>query len=561
MVNESLILVERFLRGELTDAESDTLLALLEKDEQTRQFLRRNLAVDFLLYKNAKNLTSQQKQADEEPGWDELVRLQNAERPIPVIVAEYRAKQAEERRQNRLTRRALRFAKKCVWPDRWDWEESIAPVVTLLVTLTLGVMGLVFLLGHSDSIPITTMARVNETIDAVWEEGATAYQRGQLIDESFFQLKSGTIQLEMNNGVTVILEGPAELTVNNPLSVFCKSGKISANVSARGKGFAIDTPYGKVIDLGTEFFLDVSKMDSQVQVVKGKVHYLTPEHELIALHKNDVLKYNLEDKVQRPTAPVRGYISRERFETRVREQAVEQLAVRSDTLTEIRTMPELLLHFDMNDRRVRNIRNESEIAGDLQPSRIRGKRTEGALFDTYAVSFQEKRDGLTLHVPDSFDSLTIEAVVQVNLQEKRTHVLCSCNDLVDQPGTFLWQFTREGALQLQYTPATGDGLLNYTTVPCLTKEMNGTWVHLRIVMDAEKQRIVQFVNGRPVREATSYKVWSTWREETKPVVGDFVIGNYCGRVQSGANRTLSFPLSEFRLYNKAIYPEKTELNE
>jgi hypothetical protein len=71
----------------------------------------------------------------------------------------------------------------------------------------------------------------------------------------------------------VVLEGPAEFTMLGPMRARLNSGRIKMRVTeTTGHGFVVETPYGEVTDLGTEFGLDVSD--------KGKVGLVVFEGEV-----------------------------------------------------------------------------------------------------------------------------------------------------------------------------------------------------------------------------------------------------------------------------------------
>jgi hypothetical protein len=71
-------------------------------------------------------------------------------------------------------------------------------------------------------------------------------------------MKSGIAQIEFYQGARVLIEGPAELQLVSSGEATCTRGKLSANVPPQAKGFRINTPKGTIVDLGTEFGLDVS---------------------------------------------------------------------------------------------------------------------------------------------------------------------------------------------------------------------------------------------------------------------------------------------------------------
>jgi hypothetical protein len=61
------------------------------------------------------------------------------------------------------------------------------------------------------------------------------------------------------------------------MNVHVRSGKITADVGERGKGFVIETPQARVVDLGTRFGVDASNAEhTDVVVFKGQVELFEP---------------------------------------------------------------------------------------------------------------------------------------------------------------------------------------------------------------------------------------------------------------------------------------------
>lgn len=88
------------------------------------------------------------------------------------------------------------------------------------------------------------------------------------------RLASGRVELFFDRGAVLIVEGPADLQVVNSMRARARQGKITARVGADASGFAIETPAGEVIDLGTEFGLQVTQAGTtDVVVFRGKVDF------------------------------------------------------------------------------------------------------------------------------------------------------------------------------------------------------------------------------------------------------------------------------------------------
>ena len=82
----------------------------------------------------------------------------------------------------------------------------------------------------------------------------------------------GLLKLRLANDVSIELLAPARLSFIDPMHVRILSGKATVDVGPHGKGFILDAPQTRVVDLGTRFGVDASTTDSTgVVVIEGSV--------------------------------------------------------------------------------------------------------------------------------------------------------------------------------------------------------------------------------------------------------------------------------------------------
>jgi hypothetical protein len=79
------------------------------------------------------------------------------------------------------------------------------------------------------------------------------------------------VQLQLANGVTMIVEGPAEFEVKSGTAVSLSSGKLMATVPHTVQGFSVRTSSALIADLGTEFGVDAKADQTRVEVFQGRV--------------------------------------------------------------------------------------------------------------------------------------------------------------------------------------------------------------------------------------------------------------------------------------------------
>lgn len=85
-------------------------------------------------------------------------------------------------------------------------------------------------------------------------------------------LESGRLEVDLASGVRLEMFAPFRATFLDDMHVRLESGRLNADVGERGKGFTVYTDAGDVIDLGTEFGIEVDESgESRVAVFSGTV--------------------------------------------------------------------------------------------------------------------------------------------------------------------------------------------------------------------------------------------------------------------------------------------------
>lgn len=118
-------------------------------------------------------------------------------------------------------------------------------------------------------------------VSTLWTVGSWRHQEANVaqvaVEKSFpvssVRIDSGTANLALPNVGYVIVEGPAEFELIDAMRARLNRGRIKMRVTEKsGHGFTVETPFGNVMDLGTEFGLDVSeKGQAGVVVFDGAV--------------------------------------------------------------------------------------------------------------------------------------------------------------------------------------------------------------------------------------------------------------------------------------------------
>jgi hypothetical protein len=107
--------------------------------------------------------------------------------------------------------------------------------------------------------------------DVHWEPGSATPAAGGVVTAGRLRLRSGRLTLAFFSGVALTVEGPADLELRAADRVFCHHGKLRARVPRGAEGFAVLGPGFEILDLGTEFGLNLEPGGkSRVMVFQGE---------------------------------------------------------------------------------------------------------------------------------------------------------------------------------------------------------------------------------------------------------------------------------------------------
>ena len=118
------------------------------------------------------------------------------------------------------------------------------------------------------------MAATVAGLEAVrWAPDQPPLLPGQRLPRGIIKVESGFLKLQFDSQASLIVEGRARLEIlgRNAARLYC--GRAAAFVPDLAKGFILESPEGRVIDLGTRFGVEVDDQgNTEVHVLQGLVH-------------------------------------------------------------------------------------------------------------------------------------------------------------------------------------------------------------------------------------------------------------------------------------------------
>jgi hypothetical protein len=156
-------------------------------------------------------------------------------------------------------------------PRRW-WFGAVATAALLLVA----VFAVTSLLGQRVAPPVIEaqpFASVHYVRSVVWPTDlATPPRDGARIAPGALALNGGVVEVRFDNGVVLALEGPAQVDLWSRMQAQLRHGRLTTNVPPAAQGFTVVADHLRVIDLGTEAGIDLTKDGrAHVQVYTGAV--------------------------------------------------------------------------------------------------------------------------------------------------------------------------------------------------------------------------------------------------------------------------------------------------
>ncbi len=243
----------------ITQEEFEKFNAILKSDSESARFYN-ELMMTFLNFEEFGEKIAASENASQYPLDEETLQiLAQTEKVAPEVVVEDTGTVIVESAKNEpISKKPNKFFR----------------IYNILVSAA-AVLFFMFIL-YAHVFPPHYSVQVASVVDQVEVQWNSASEKLGIDDRVLtnqppYILDKGIVKLLYDEGVDVLIEGPAEFQVLAKDRVGLKYGKVYSIVSNGGLGFSVYTDNAKVIDLGTEFGVLVdSNGDTDIHVVKGK---------------------------------------------------------------------------------------------------------------------------------------------------------------------------------------------------------------------------------------------------------------------------------------------------
>lgn len=394
----------------------------------------------------------------------------------------------------------------------------------------------------------TGFAILTHSVNSVWSGKSPA--AGDLLPQGFLELESGLAQIEFFSGVSLVLEGEAALEIISPDEMRLLRGKLRAHVPRPAIGFQIHTPQGTVLDLGTEFALDVSESNSELHVIDGEVEWHEESEPEILLTQGQALQLN-EKKNSRFTANPERFTGPNQLAHKIAAYQTDRFTDWSQESQSTENHPDLLAYFPMNKLESWDRELPSKAHKILPGAIVGAKIVEGRWPQKEALDFSPNGSRVRVHIPGRHQAITYSTWAKIDSLDRQFNALFLTDNYgLGEPH---WQILEDG--RLFFSVGLGKGKFHHIfhspVIWDYTKSQQ--WLHLVTTYEVGTRTCVHYLNGREISRESAPEE----KGVNSLIIENAQIGNWglpTREEPEFAVRNLNGSLDEFTIYQSALTP-------
>lgn len=406
-------------------------------------------------------------------------------------------------------------------------------------------------------------AVLSRVVDAKFA-GETQYEEGDSLQPGQFKLLSGAVQIDFFSGATMLIDDAADVNLISSWEAECAHGKVTMRVPPPAIGFRLNLPEMKVVDLGTEFAVQVDGGDSSLHVFEGEVEAHVPGAQMQVIREGNSLKKSTDSSVVAGVSTPADFPSVEEFERRREEYYQQKTKQWRVAMNKVRSHERIIGCYQFRrwpdkkwDRLVNNF------AIPKRPyshgSAVGARWVEGRWPGKPALEFKSPGDRVRINLKrNKYEGLTMAAWIRVDGLDRKYNALLMSDGYED--GEPHWQIDQSGRLMfsVSYDHASppggrtdnGNRQSKVFYSPPLFGASDRRWHHVAVTFDARTSEAVQYFDGKEVsREGSEQHLGGR-----KVTFGRCAIGNW-GLPSEDAPfpvRNLNGRVDELLIYNEPL---------
>ncbi len=384
-------------------------------------------------------------------------------------------------------------------PAKRKWPGRLKVLGALAAGIVIGLISWAAWPDRRDEATTSSVAVLSRGVNLQWDNAVSAPALNSPLPPGLLRLQNGVAEIEFFQGARLCVEGPAEIRLVSAGEAFCRYGKFSAHVPPQARGFRLGTPKGEIVDLGTDFGLDLNDSAPELHVFKGEVELYQPQTQVRKLTTGAATSLAKSAAPQTLAANAAAFTSSHDLDALVTASRREAFTRWQEASGRWNDDPSTRLHLDFQDKKgSRSLRNAASHGSDIAAGTIVGCNwTEGRWPGKRALQFRSVSDRVRLNVPGEYRQLTLSAWVQLHSLSTRQSQSSICMSQGIEAGGVHWQVLHDGSICLGVVFSSHPSVTDdYISPVVFTPERFGQWVHLAAVFDSAAKEVRFYVNGQ-----------------------------------------------------------------
>lgn len=363
-------------------------------------------------------------------------------------------------------------------------------------------------MGNSDSEPLARgFAVVSDQSDAVWQEHGSL-SRGELIPAGPLTLTSGTVQLDLFSGVTVIVEGDASFEIVSAMEMRVDRGKIRALVPPPAQGFRVHTAEGELVDLGTEFAIDVQPGHADLHVLDGEIEW-HPAGVATTMHsyrRGQAVRWASGGRVTPLGIDPRQSGGISQLEAGLAEQRRQRRQAWVASQATWETDPRVIAYFPMTEEAPGHRRLQGQGPHQRQGTLVRTHRAADRWgHPGAALDFSPTGSRVRFEAEGTYQALTLYCWAKIDsLDRWYNSLFLTDGHELHEPH---WQIMDDGRLFFSVKAHERRGPNNPDKHICFSppfwsSSLSGQWIQIATTYDSATKEVAHYVNGKAISRET-----------------------------------------------------------
>lgn len=399
-----------------------------------------------------------------------------------------------------------------------------------------------------------------------WSPDSRAYRAGDVLQAGLLQFEEGVAEIDFFCGATLVVEGPAKMILESDWSLQLLSGRLRANVPPAARGFIVKAADSEIIDLGTEFAVEVGAQTARVEVLEGEVKLRGGQHD--GNHLVTGQTQSLRGSDSNPGS-LKSLTTID--DVRKRHASSERRRFRewSAASKELRKDKRLIAYYPIGEfAGTRQVTNAAATGSDRDGTLVGLVNESPGRFGDLSSGLEFGRPGARVRtlIDGEYDAFTFTCWTRIDSLDHVYNALFMSDGY--EKGELHWQIRDDGRLmfsvmvddsvkipkfdKIEQKTVTTAGLHRvYFSDPFWDVSKSGQWFHIAAVYDPVRRMVTQYVNGEQVGHEA---IQETFFIDSLRI-GPAEIGNWGQPFRQSAwfaVRNLNGTIDELAIFNAAL---------